>query len=90
LVAHAKLALESLASMQESHKKLNGNYAEDIAQLAGMAEDPTAFMKILGDALDLKYGLEMQAGPNGYRIAVHARDQKSTQVEISGPASRGP
>ena len=88
-VADAQMVLDSLAVRQEEHKKLHGKYADDLEDLAGIAGSRTEFFDRRNELLDIKAGFEMEIDDYSYRIAAHARDNKSTKIEVSGPQRRG-
>lgn len=84
-VEDAREALAMLGRMQEAHRRVEGEYTDDVSALADMTEDWTAFMESLNKILDLRAGFEMTVSGRSYRITAHARNRRSTVVTYEGP-----
>lgn len=87
-ISNAQGILDSLASMQEDHKKTHGKYTDDLTDLANMTDNGFGFMDHCNEVLDIKAGFEMKVDDSSYRIIARARDKRSTRIEIFGPQRR--
>ena len=84
-VEDARTVLAQLGSVQDSYRRLHGEYTDDLSALADMTDDWGAFMNSLNVLLDLKAGFVMETTRTGYRISAHARDRAGTVVVYEGP-----
>jgi hypothetical protein len=84
-VEDARAALVQLGAMEQSYRRLHGEYTDDVSALADMTDDWHAFMNSLNVMLDLKAGFVIETTRAGYRITAHARDRASTVVVYEGP-----
>jgi hypothetical protein len=88
-VQDAREALETLGRMEQSYRRVRGEYADDVSALADMTDDWGAFMGALDAVLDLRAGFEIALVPGGYRITARARDRRRTVVVHEGPPRKG-
>lgn len=84
-VEDAREVLSVLGRMQESHRRVQGAYTEDVSALADMSENWSGFMASLDKVLDLRAGFEIVVSGRSYRITAHARDRRSSVVVFEGP-----
>ena len=84
-VEDARAVLAQLGSMQDSYRRVHGEYTDDLSALADMTDDWGAFMNSLDVLLDLKAGFVMEPTRTGYRISAHARDRARSVVLYEGP-----
>ncbi len=87
-VADALESLRGIGALQDVHKRLYGEYTEDLSRLADLTDDWRGFMASLDALLDFRAGFEMRVTKDGYRIEAHARDRRRTPVVWEGPAKR--
>lgn len=87
-VANAQSVLDSLASMQDSHKTLYGTHAHSLNKLVSLTRDQQGFVEALKEVLDLDAGVAIEADDRTYHISARARDDKATLVEVWGPQRR--
>ncbi len=85
LVEDARVALHGLGDLEDVHKRLYGEYTEDLSRLADLSNDWHGFMAALDALVDFRAGFSIRAGKNGYRIEGHARDRRGTVVVWEGP-----
>lgn len=84
-VEDAREVLAVLGSMEESHRRVQGAYTEDVSALADMSENWSGFMASLDKVLDLRAGFEIVVSDRSYRITAHARDRRRSVVVFEGP-----
>lgn len=84
-VEDAREVLAVLGRMQESHRRVQGAYTEDVSALADMSENWSGFMASLDKVLDLRAGFEIAVSGRSYRITAHARDRRRSVVVFEGP-----
>lgn len=79
-VEDAREVLLALGRMEESHRRVEGVYTEDVSALADMSDDWKGFMESLNKILDLRAGFEIAVSGRNYRITAHARDRRRSVV----------
>jgi uncharacterized RDD family membrane protein YckC len=86
-VAAARLAVESLGSLEQSYRAIEGRYTKDVVSLAALSADGGRVLADLDAALDPRAGISIEATADGCRLTARARDSRGTVVTYDAPGS---
>lgn len=83
-IAHAKVGLEEVKTLQASYHQRNGRYAGSLFALAEVSVDPQGFLRDMSALYDLK-AFRFKSDGSTWAVATRARDIDSTLVAAHGP-----
>jgi uncharacterized RDD family membrane protein YckC len=88
-IEDAKKGLAIMAEIEEAYRKdHNGQYTDQLSDLAQASGDPNKFRLALNELFNAKAGFKLQAGNRGYRIEGAANDLWRTRLICDGPPPR--
>ncbi len=85
-IRHARIHLQKMALLEESHLARYGYYTNDLLRLSLLSGDPVQFQRDTQEILEPK-GFRIGVKGNTYKISAYAKDKKHTQV-VFAPAER--
>lgn len=83
-VAHAKVGLVEVKTLQASYHQRNGRYAGSLFALAEVSGNPESFLRDMAALYDLK-AFRFKIDGAGWAVATRARDVDSTLIAAHGP-----
>ncbi|MEK7858744.1 MAG: RDD family protein [Elusimicrobiota bacterium] len=83
LLASARIAVDSLARLEESHHKATGGYTPDVSVLL-QGPGSEELLRELAQVLDPE-SLRIEVGAAAYAIEARALDERKTLIRLSGP-----
>ena len=83
-VAHAKVGLNEVKTLQASYHQRNGRYAGSLFALAEVSSDPRGFLREMAVLYHLD-DFRFRADQSRWAVATRARDVDSTLIAAHGP-----
>ncbi|MEQ1920441.1 MAG: RDD family protein [Elusimicrobiota bacterium] len=83
-VAHAKVGLNEVKTLQASYHQRNGRYAGSLFALAEVSPDPRGFLRDMAILYHLD-NFRFKADQSRWAVATRARDVDSTLIAAHGP-----
>ena len=83
-VAHAKVGLIEVKTLQASYHQRNGRYAGSLFALAEVSGNPQGFLRDMAALYDLK-AFRFKSNGAGWAVATRTRDVDATLIAAHGP-----